>query len=335
MLPNFFPDGRARPEYNSVDASLWYVIAVHDTLEACRAAGIDDDEDSMRLQAAVEAILIGYAQGTRYGIRVDEDGLLFAGHPGVQLTWMDAKVGDWVVTPRMGKPVEVQALWINSLRIAARFSPGLGDLAERALVAFRHKFWNADRGCLHDVVDAGFEPGRLDSSVRPNQIFAVGGLPFALLDGERAAAVVRVVEERLLTPMGLRSLEPGHPDYRPRYAGGVRERDGAYHQGTVWPWLIGAFAEAWLRVNGGGRAGRAEVRSRLLAPLHAHLEVAGLGHVSEVADACAPHTPGGCPFQAWSLAELIRIEHLLSAADASSLPAGPPETLIPFAVDSR
>ncbi|MBI4624821.1 MAG: glycogen debranching enzyme N-terminal domain-containing protein [Verrucomicrobia bacterium] len=312
MLPNFFPDGAARPEYNSVDASLWFVVAVHDYLAARVAAGRPAaNGDLQRLIAAVAAILQGYSRGTRFNIRADEDGLLLAGQPGVQLTWMDAKVGDWVVTPRVGKPVEVQALWINALRIAGKFSPEWGHLAERALASFHRKFWNVERSCLYDVIDVDFQPGRVDTAVRPNQIFAVGGLPFALLDGAKAASVVRVVEEKLLTPLGLRSLEPGHPDYKPRYTGGVRERDGAYHQGTVWPWLMGPFVEAWLYARDRTPAARAEANKRFLTPLRAHLETAGLGHISEVADGDAPHHPGGCPFQAWSLGEFLRIEALL------------------------
>jgi glycogen debranching enzyme len=216
----------------------------------------------------------------------------------------------------MGKPVEVQALWINALRIASETGPDWAGMAGRALASFRAKFWNGERGCLYDGVDVDFQAGRTDPSVRPNQIFAVGGLPFALLEGDRAASVLRVVEERLLTPIGLRTLEPGHPDYRGRYAGGVRERDGAYHQGTVWPWLIGPFVEAWLRVNGNTPANRAEVRGRMLAPLHAHLETAGLGHISEVADGDPPHTAGGCPWQAWSLGELLRLENIVLRAVA-------------------
>ncbi|HMD60789.1 MAG TPA: amylo-alpha-1,6-glucosidase [Opitutaceae bacterium] len=310
MMPNFFPDGAGEPEYNSVDASLWYVVAVHDYIDASLKAGRPVTNGELGcLLGAVEAIVGGYARGTRFGIGADEDGLLRAGHAGVQLTWMDAKVGDWVVTPRVGKPVEVQALWINALRIAAKFNPDWIDAAERASRAFLLRFWNEAGGCLYDVVDADHHRGRKDPSVRPNQIFAVGGLPFALLSGERAASVLRVVEERLLTPLGLRSLDPSHSDYKAHYAGGVRERDGAYHQGTVWPWLIGPFAEAWLRVKGNSPTNRAAVRERVLPPLHAHLKTAGLGHVSEVADGDEPHTPGGCPFQAWSLAELIRLEY--------------------------
>ena len=309
MLPNFFPDGAGMPEYNSVDASLWYVVAVHDYIEACLEAGRPVTNGELKsLLGAVEAIVAGFARGTRFGIGADEDGLLWAGQAGVQLTWMDAKVGDWVVTPRIGKPVEVQALWINALRIAGKFNPDWLEAADRATGSFLQRFWNQAGGCLYDVVDVDYQRGRNDPSVRPNQIFAVGGLPVAILSGERAASVLRVVEDRLLTPLGLRSLDPSHPDYRAHYAGGVRERDGAYHQGTVWPWLIGPFAEAWLRVKGNSPANRAAARERLLGPIRAHLSTAGLGHVSEVADGDAPHAPGGCPFQAWSTAELLRLE---------------------------
>jgi predicted glycogen debranching enzyme len=220
---------------------------------------------------------------------------------------MDAKVGDWVVTPRIGKPVEIQALWFNALRIASAWNAGWKDFAERARASFLERFADPSSGGLVDVVDAGHVAGAVDASVRPNQIFAVGGLPFALLEGEAASGVVSVVDEKLLTPLGLRTLSPDDPAYRPRYQGGPLERDGAYHQGTVWPWLMGPFVEAWLRVHGDVAAARA----RFLAPLLAHLDVAGLGHVSEVADGDAPHAPGGCPFQAWSMGELIRVRAML------------------------
>ncbi len=316
MVPNRFPDGGEPPEYNSVDASLWFIIAVYDWFAACEGTGVRvKSADRKQLLAAVGAILTGYTRGTRHGIRADADGLLFAGEPGVQLTWMDAKVGDWVVTPRVGKPVEVQALWVNALRIGALADPAWAGPADRALASFRQKFWNAAAGGLYDVVDENFSPGRTDASLRPNQIFSVGGLPFALLEGVQAAAVVRLVEEKLLTTLGLRSLTPDDPRYCPRYEGGVRARDGAYHQGTVWPWLLGAFVEAWLRVNGGTAAARAKSLTRFVAPLHAHLREAGLGHISEIADGNAPHTPRGCPFQAWSLAELLRLEHLVLQPD--------------------
>jgi len=299
MLPNRFPDDAAAPEYNSVDASLWYVVAVHEFLEAARPETRVRDT----LIEACWTILDGYAAGTRFGIRMDSDGLLACGVPGVQLTWMDAKLGDHVVTPRIGKPVEVQALWINALRCVGGRD---GAIAEQAQAAFGKRFWNAAAGCLYDVVDADHERGRVDASLRPNQILAVGGLPHALVDGEQARAVVATVERELLTPMGLRSLAPRDPAYRGRYEGGVAERDGAYHQGTVWPWLIAAFVDAWLRVEGDDAAHREQARRRFLAPLQAHLATAGLGHVAEIADGDAPHTPRGCPFQAWSLGELLR-----------------------------
>lgn len=309
MLPNLFPDGAREPEYNSVDASLWYVVAVHDYLAAAPQPAAPD---LARLATAVTAILEGYSVGTRHGIGADADGLLRAGQPGLQLTWMDAKVGDWVVTPRLGKPVEIQALWINALRSGVRFDRRWRGAADRAERAFARRFWNPATGGLHDVVDADLVAGRDDATVRPNQIFAVGGLPFPVLERRKAASVVALVEQALLTPLGLRSLAPTAPGYRAHYAGGVRERDGAYHQGTVWPWLMGPFVEAWLRTHGHTPLARAEARRRFLAPLQEHLATAGRGHISEVADAAAPHHPGGCPFQAWSLGEFLRLEALLA-----------------------
>ncbi|TAL01491.1 MAG: glycogen debranching protein [Verrucomicrobia bacterium] len=309
MLPNLFPDHGATPEYNSVDASLWYVVAVHDLLQAANGSGVVSPKDKHAVQNAVEAILEGYSKGTRFGIRMADDGLLACGERGVQLTWMDAKVGEWVVTPRAGKPVEIQALWLNALKIAAQFSPGWQKHFERGLKSFRDKFWNAERGCLFDVIDVNHRAGENDAAIRPNQIFAVGGLPFALLEGDRARKVVALVEEKLLTPLGLRSLAAGEPDYKPHYEGGVWQRDGAYHQGTVWPWLIGPFVEAWVRVRGNTAGAKKEARAKFLAPLLARLDEAGLGHVSEIADAEAPFTPRGCPWQAWSLGELLRLDH--------------------------
>jgi predicted glycogen debranching enzyme len=317
MLPNRFTDSGEQAEFNAVDASLWYVVAVHDFLAAANATGRPVAPATLAdLRAAVEAIIEGYLRGTRYGIGVDHDGLVKAGVPGVQLTWMDAKVGDRVVTPRIGKPVEVQALWLNALTIAGVWTDRWAALAEQGRAAFLARFPNPATGGLYDVVDVDHEPGRVDGSVRPNQVLAVGGLPHALLDGKAARAVVDLVESKLLTPVGLRTLSPDDPQYKPHFRGGVAERDSAYHQGTVWPWLIGPFIEAWLRVRGSTEDARAEARSRFLPPLHAHFETAGLGHVSEVADGDLPHTPGGCPFQAWSLGELIRAERLLAAVPA-------------------
>jgi glycogen debranching enzyme len=233
---------------------------------------------------------------------------------------MDAKIGDWVVTPRIGKPVDVQALWINALRIGRDISKEWADLCRRALASFQLRFWNGQRGCLHDVVDVDHVRGRNDPTIRPNQILAVGGLPYQVLVEPYASRVVETVERHLLTPLGLRSLAPGEPGYRARFGGGVWERDSGYHQGTVWPWLICPFVEAWLRVRGGTREAKREADARFLAPLREHLEVAGLGHVSEVADAEPPHRPGGCPFQAWSLGELLRASRLVEDEPAKELP---------------
>ncbi|WP_322028798.1 amylo-alpha-1,6-glucosidase [Paraburkholderia sp. J76] len=304
MLPNRFADAGGAPEYNSVDASLWFVVAVHDYFAAANVP----PEARHRLQGAVDAIVEGYARGTRYQIAADpRDGLLRAGVSGVQLTWMDAKAGDWVVTPRIGKPVEVQALWINALRIVSGWDARWRDLEARASAAFAARFVDPSTGALFDVVDVDHVEGTADASNRPNQIFAAGGLPFALLEGDAARAVVAQVQAHLLTPMGLRTLAPSDRAYRGQYRGGVLERDGAYHQGTVWPWLLGPFVDAWLRVNGDAAAQRAFARERFVAPLIAHLDRAGLDHISEVADGDAPHRPGGAPFQAWSLGELLRV----------------------------
>jgi predicted glycogen debranching enzyme len=310
MLPNRFPDQGSEPEYNSVDASLWYVIVVHEFLEA---AGDDPAliTEKEILLATVEAILTGYLNGTRYGIRCDSDGLLACGVPGVQLTWMDAKVGDRVVTPRIGKPVEVQALWLNALGLTSRRIPQWGALFEQGRASFEQRFWNEVRGCLYDVVDADHQAGQVDDRVRPNQLLAVGGLPLALIEGERAARVVQVVEDRLWTPMGPRSLAPGEKDYAPHYSGSALERDNAYHQGTVWPWLAGPFVEAWVRVHGGTAEAKAKARELFLAPQLSRLDLPGLNHVPEIADAEPPHTARGCPFQAWSLGEILRLERTI------------------------
>jgi predicted glycogen debranching enzyme len=312
MLPNLFVEHGGQPEFNSVDAALWYVIAVHDYLDV---VGNDRRRCLVRERAvlhdAILRILEGHVRGTRHGIRADADGLLAAGAPGVQLTWMDAKIGDWVVTPRIGKPVEIQALWLNALAIGARIDAKCEPMLRRGRCAFLERFWNDAEGCLYDVVDVDHRPGTADDSFRPNQIFAAGGLPLALLEGDRARSVVDAVERRLLTPLGLRSLAPGSPEYRPHYEGGVWERDSAYHQGTVWPWLMGAFVDAWVRVRGGTDDAKEDARRRFIDPLMAHLDVAGIGHVSEIADAEAPFTPRGCPFQAWSVGELLRLQTMI------------------------
>ncbi len=310
MLPNRFRDSNNDPpEYNSVDAALWFVLTADELVAAGGAHGAERE----KLEQATLAIVHGYARGTRYAIAADSDGLLRAGAEGVQLTWMDAKVGDWVVTPRRGKPVEVQALWIHALGVAVRLDPTLASLRERARASFARRFWNAARGMLYDVVDVDHVPGAVDDACRPNQIFAAGGLPVSLLSAEQARSVVAAVERELWTPLGLRSLSPQHSEYHAYYGGGVLERDGAYHQGTVWPWLLGPFVDAWLKVHGASPEAKREARERFVAPLREHLLHAGLGHVSELADGAPPHTPRGCPFQAWSVGELLRIEQSLTA----------------------
>jgi predicted glycogen debranching enzyme len=320
MLPNRFPDAGETPEYNTVDATLWMFHAVSEYL---RYTG-DHDFVRAELYPVLADSIAWHERGTRYGIGVDSDGLLRAGQPGVQLTWMDAKVGDWVVTPRQGKPVEIQALWHNALCVMeglARSFDRATDadyyaaLAGRVRASFQTAFWNEQAGCLYDVVD---ENGP-DRSIRPNQIFAVS-LPHALLSGERARHVVDVVEWELLTPYGLRTLSPADPNYKGRYSGDQRSRDAAYHQGTVWPWLLGPFLTAYLKVHGTEPAVR-ERAGRFLGPLRAHLWQAGLRQISEVFDGDPPHHPGGCIAQAWSVAEVLRIyaeEVIRSCTSASN-----------------
>ena len=311
MVPNRFTDAGDMPEYNSVDASLWFVIAVDAYLAACARLGRPPSHsDGARLTGAADSILTGYASGTRFGIHMSSDALLACGEPGTQLTWMDARAGDWVVTPRIGKPVEVQALWINALHAGAAFSARWGRVEARARETFPLRFYDETLGHLRDVVDVDHVAGAVDDSLRPNQILALGGLPVALLDRERCRRALEVIEARLWTPMGLRSLDPAHPDYHGRYEGDRVTRDGGYHQGTVWPWLTGAFVEAWLRAREGGGDPDLETEAwqRFVAPLREHIGQAGIGHVSEIADGDPPHTPHGCPFQAWSVAELLRLE---------------------------
>lgn len=309
MLPNRFPDSGDQPEFNSVDASLWYIIAVNDYLAAAaKRPGFTDDCHTERLLAAVEAILLGYATGTRFGIRADTDGLLAAGEHGQQLTWMDARVDGREITPRIGKPVEIQALWLNALAIGATFSPRWQSLFQQGRASFESKFWNEHAGYLADVIDCDHQSGNIDLTFRPNQIFVIGGLPLQLLSQDKARRVVDAVEVLLLTPIGLRSLASREPGYAAHYQGDSRARDSVYHQGTVWPWLIGAFVEAWVRVRGNTPEAKSEARSRFLSALDQHLSEAGLGHISEICDAESPFTPRGCPFQAWSLGERLRLE---------------------------
>jgi len=313
MLPNRFPDD-GEAEFNSVDASLWYVVAVEETLAVAKLSRAE----RAVLENAALAILEGYAGGTRYGIRADADGLLACGEPGLQLTWMDAKVGDQVMTPRIGKPVEIQALWIQALAFGARFDRRYRALGERAGQSFEERFWNEQAGYLNDVVDCDHVHGTADTTLRPNQVLAVGGLPRVLVTNGRARRIVDVLERELWTPLGLRTLPRDDPRYQGHYRGDPLERDRAYHQGTVWPWLLGPFVDAWLRVQGGGEEAKRLARERFLAPVRAHLARAGLGHVSEVADGEPPHEPGGCPFQAWSVGELVRLERAVLAPATST-----------------
>ncbi|MDQ3329486.1 MAG: amylo-alpha-1,6-glucosidase [Planctomycetota bacterium] len=340
MLPNRFTDSGDAPEFNSVDASLWYVIAAGEFLKRCestssrgressgrrktpssdseaRALGSSmlDPKDREAIEAAIEAILDGYAGGTRYGIRLEHDGLIAAGEPGSQLTWMDVKIDEWVATPRVGKPVEVQALWLNALRMSPRFEEKWATAFRRGLAAFSTRFWNPHGGYLYDVVDVDHQEGTASADFRPNQLFAVGGLPESVLPLPLAEKVIAAAEERLWTPFGPRTLSPNHPDYRGRCIGGVWERDAAYHQGTIWPWLAGAFIEGWVRVRGGSAESKREARTRFLEPLLAQTETLGVGHLPELADGDPPHLPRGCPFQAWSVSEALRLSLEVLAVD--------------------
>jgi len=306
MIPNRFPDEGEEAEYNTVDATLWYFEAIR----AYAAATGDDAFIRKQLYSKLSEIITWHLRETRYNIHVDTDGLLYAGEPDVQLTWMDAKVGDKVITPRTGKAVEIQALWYNALRIMSDFARRFGhdgdakkfdSMADLAKLSFNSLFWNEAGQCLYDVV----ENGTRDASVRPNQIFAVS-LAYPILDGERAKLVVDKVESELLTKTGLRSLSPQDQEYIPYYVGSPLERDSAYHQGTVWAWLIGAFVDAYRRVY----PERKERVQEIIAGFESHLSAAGLGQISEIFDAEWPHSSRGCPAQAWSVAELLRVMKL-------------------------
>ncbi len=307
MVPNRFPDVGEQPEYNTIDASLWFIHAIDRYLAASQ------DEDRVRETAwpAVKQILDGYRRGTRYGIRMDEDGLIKGGVPGAQLTWMDAKVGDWVVTPRHGKPVEIQALWVRALEVGETLAREFGERAyadqcrndcKNAIASFRKRFWYEQGGYLYDVIDGS--DGN-DASLRPNQLYAIS-LVDELVPRDRAQQILRLVEEQLLTPVGLRTLSPQDPRYCGQYEGGVVERDGAYHQGTVWPFLLGTFVTAWIKVYGKNAAALKQARS-FLDGIGTHLKEACVGQVSEVFDAEVPHRPRGCYAQAWSVAEPLRV----------------------------
>jgi predicted glycogen debranching enzyme len=300
LLPNLFPEGGREALYHTVDATLWYFHALDRYLAYSR------DPDVLRdLYPALQSVIDHHVRGTRFHIGVDPaDGLIRAAAEGYQLTWMDAKVGDWVVTPRRGKPVEIQALWYNALRLMDEWSGALGqrdaryaDLATQVAASFNARFWSDRLGHLCDVVDG---PNGDDASLRPNQVFALS-LRHPVLDHAHWRAVVEAIGSRLLTPVGLRTLSADHPDYQRLYEGTLLARDAAYHQGTVWPWLLGHFIDAWLRVHG-----RRDEARALLEAFPRHLLEAGVGSISEIFDADPPHRPRGCMAQAWSVAEVLR-----------------------------
>ncbi len=322
LIPNLFPEGESEGLYHTADATLWFFHAL-DRYEQHTG----DVETRWLLLPRLVEIIAKHVEGTRFGIGVDPaDGLLRQGAAGYQLTWMDAKVGDWVVTPRRGKAVEINALFYNALRLLERWlregeahgtatpahalaASDVGRRADALQAAFNARFWYADGGYLYDIVDAedGDNAGRDDATFRPNQLLALS-LPNPVLDPTRWRPVLQQVNDRLVTPFGLRSLGPGHPDYKPRYDGDLRSRDAAYHQGTVWGWLIGPFVDAWLRTFPDDRAGA----RRLLDGLERELGEACVGTISEIYDAEPPFTPRGCVAQAWSVAEALRALHLTS-----------------------
>ncbi len=303
MLPNRFPDGGEAPEYNTADATLWMFMALDDYLRARR------DPDLLReLFPILMTIIHAHADGTRYGIRVDPaDGLLCAGEPGTQLTWMDARNGDRVFTPRIGKPVEINALWLNALDVSVRLAARVRNIGEkrfcqsllaRASASFT-RFWNEERACLFDVIDVDGGAGR-DPRMRPNQILTIS-LPCCVLPPEQMRAVVDACARELLTSHGLRTLGPGEPGYIGRYCGDAAQRDAAYHMGTAWGWLLGPFARAHYRVHGDARLAQS-----FLAPMAQQVDSGCLGSLGEIFDGDAPHSARGCFAQAWSVAEILR-----------------------------
>jgi predicted glycogen debranching enzyme len=315
MLPNRFPDFGEAPEYNTVDATLWYFHAVYKYFQYT-----GDKDFVCTLLPILKNIIEWHYKGTRYAIHVDADELLYAGQNGVQLTWMDAKVGDWVVTPRKGKAVEINALWYNALSIMSELLTEAGEVkeaeifkqrAERVHASFNQKFWNKSLNYLYDFIDGD----HCNEDLRPNQIYALS-LPFSLLPRDKAQKVFKAVSEKLLTPRGLRSLSPDHKEYKPVYGGDQWHRDGAYHQGTVWSFLLGPYIDALISLK--GNKGKAEA-SAIINTFFDHLNDAGVGAVSEIFDAAPPHAPRGCIAQAWGVGEILRVAieyNLLSTSKA-------------------
>jgi len=304
MLPNRFQDNGEPPEYNNVDGTLWYFIAVYKYLQATNDKQFVLEE----ILPVLKDIIDWHFKGTRYNIHVDEDGLLYSGKEGEQLTWMDAKVGEWVVTPRRGKPVEIQALWYNALCIYEQLLSLSGDQLQAAVIAdkaakakesFNEQFWYREGEYLYDVIDGENK----DSSLRPNQLFAIS-LPFALIEGKQAKAVLKIVTEKLYTPVGLRSLPADDERYVAVYGGDAWHRDASYHQGTVWSWLLGAYVDAVMKTEVKNQ--KAKVK-KVVAAFKYHLNEGCMGSVSEIFDAEAPHHPRGCVAQAWGVAEVLRV----------------------------
>jgi predicted glycogen debranching enzyme len=302
MLPNRFLDNGEEPEYNTVDATLWYFIAIHKYLEAS-----NDREFILReILPVLKDIIDWHFKGTRYNIKVSDDGLLFAGEKGQQLTWMDARIGDWVVTPRMGKPVEIQALWYNALKIFAQLLEWNGQQhdawqvnlsAEKAKKSFEEKFWFTEGNFLYDVID---ENGNPDHSLRPNQLLAIS-LPYSLIAGEQALAIMKIIQEQLYTPVGLRTLPQTSPAYVHEYGGDAFRRDAAYHQGTVWSWLLGPYIDALVKSG----FPKNDIK-KVIDNFSYHLNEGCLGSVSEIFDADPPHHARGCVAQAWGVGEVFR-----------------------------
>jgi len=305
MLPNRFQDNNQPPEYNNVDGTLWYFNAVFSYLKKThdRKFILDD------ILPVLKNIIDWHFNGTRYHIHVDSDGLLYAGEPGQQLTWMDARIGNWVVTPRMGKPVEIEALWFNALKIFEELLRMNGETdraneiagkAEHAKKSFDQKFWSPAGGYLADVIDPDGKP---DYSIRPNQVFALS-LPFHLTDGKKGRSVMNILRSKLYTPVGLRSLSAEDPEYKGHYGGNTFLRDSAYHQGTVWSWLLGAYIDAGMKNEGESFKSEAV---KVIVQFASHLNEGCIGTVSEIFDGDAPHHPRGCVAQAWSVAEILRV----------------------------
>ncbi len=318
MLPNRFPDYGEAPEYNTVDATLWFFIAIKKYLEATK----DKEFVLIELLPILREVIHYHLKGTRFNIKSDKDGFLSQGEEGQQLTWMDAKVGDWVVTPRIGLAVEVTALWYNALSIYAELLLLNDEKLNAKIYTFQAKiikdkftdyFWNEKNQCLYDFIKDGYK----DDSIRPNQLFAIS-LPHPLIEGEKAKSILKIVSEKLYTPFGLRSLSLDHSDYKGYYGGNQTDRDGAYHQGTVWSWLLGPYVDAIMKVK--GEKGKAEVKN-VIENISLHFNDGCIGNISEIFDGEEPHTSRGCIAQAWSIGELLRVIKMykLSAEKKGSL----------------